>query len=85
MLGRELPMPSYLVVPPPAKRTPIIHQFITELEQRLQGVHEINRQHSKKQHVKQRLQYNRNATKKTEGTSLQLLLRHGLPQALVKE
>ena len=65
MLGRELPMPSHLLVEAPGaeaseggnNKLP----FTEELEGRLQEAHEIAREQSKQSHKHQKRQYDRKA------------------------
>ena len=65
MLGRELPMPSHLLVEAPGaeeseggnNKLP----FTEELEGRLQEAHEIAREQSKQSHKRQKRQYDRKA------------------------
>ena len=62
MLGRELPMPSHLLVDTPdveegQGRPP----FVNQLEDKLLEVHTIARENLKKSHVRQKKQYDRTA------------------------
>ena len=68
MLGRELPMPSHLLVPTPEKgegqgvddRVP----FVSKLEGKIQEAHEIAREQLKRSHIHQKKQYDRKAKNK---------------------
>jgi len=68
MLGRELPMPSHLLVETPeqGEDTPTDSKlpFTTELEAKLHEAHEAARENLKKSHVHQKRQYDRKSTLK---------------------
>jgi hypothetical protein len=62
MLGRELPMPSYLLLSPPGnddEKAP--GQYVKELQQKLQEVHQVAREKLERGHVKQKKQYDKGA------------------------
>jgi hypothetical protein len=62
MLGRELPMPSYLLLPPPEpykEKHP--GEYVKLLQQKLQEVHQVAREKLEGGHVKQKKQYDKSA------------------------
>ena len=63
MLGRELPMPSHLLVATPEQEDELSTNkpaFITDLENKIQEAHEQARENLKKCHLHQKKQYDRN-------------------------
>ena len=64
MLGRELPMPSHLLVATPEQEevsSLTKPSFVTDLENKIQEAHEQAREHLNKCHLHQKKQYDRNA------------------------
>ena len=61
MLGRELPMPTHLLVKTPEDQAPGGSDYVCQLQDRLQEVHELARECLKGSHQKQKKQYDRNA------------------------
>ena len=64
MLGRELPMPSYLLVETPeqdGRHDGTEPTFVDSLERRMQEAHELAREQLKRSHEHQKRQYDRTA------------------------
>ena len=64
MLGRELPMPSHLLVETPeqeGRQADTEPTFVNTLEKRMHEAHELARQQLKRSHEHQKRQYNRTA------------------------
>jgi hypothetical protein len=65
MLGRELPMPSHLLVAAPDQELDVKKtNFVQCLREEMQKVHRIARENSMSSHLKQKKQYDRNAHRK---------------------
>ena len=67
MLGRELPLPSHLLLstPEPERENKTVHGYATKLRSKLQRSHEEARRNSFKGMKHQKRQYDRRAEKKT--------------------
>ena len=66
MLGRELPMPSHLLVATPDRRNVTGKiPFVQDLHDKLLEAHTLAREHLKKNHIHQKQQYDR-TTRRTE-------------------
>ena len=67
MLGRELPLPSHLLLrsPEPEEKNKTVHEYATKLHSKLQKSHEEARRNSLKGMRHQKKQYDRRAVKNT--------------------
>ena len=75
MLGRELPMPSHLLIPAPDQDDPGNGvKYVQELRNKLWDVHKLARENLEGSHIKQKRQYDKNAHKKEWKTGMQVWL-----------